>query len=400
MRHPHTPISIRTPLLVGLLMSLVGCGPQPSQDSSDDVNTSSAAQPDANHTHIDLSTLSLPEGFSIEVLSDAVPNARQMVLSAGGTLYVGTMERGDVYALPNALAPNPPPPVVIASDLVMPSGLAMKGNDLYVGALHRVLVLKGADAALESADPAGTGALPFEVLLDDLPDEPHHGWKYLGFSPEGALYIPVGAPCNICLSDDERFASILRLEPDGSTSVYAHGVRNTVGFDWHPETGALWFTDNGRDMMGDDIPAEEVNVATKPGMHFGYPHVHAGTVLDPEFGQGKQPDDYSPPEVLIQAHSAALGMKFYTGDRFPSEYGLALFIAEHGSWNRSRKVGYLVSVVTFDESGSHYKPFITGWLEGENNWGRPSDVLVTPDGNLLISDDQAGVIYRVRYTGT
>ena len=380
-------------------MSLVGCGPQPSQDSSDDANTSSAAQPDANHTHIDLSTLSLPEGFSIEVLSDAVPNARQMVLSAGGTLYVGTMERGDVYALPNALEPNPPPPVVIASDLVMPSGLAMKGNDLYVGALHRVLVLKGADAALESADPAATGALPFEVLLDDLPDEPHDGWKYLGFSPEGALYIPVGAPCNICLSDDERFASILRLEPDGSTSVYAHGVRNTVGFDWHPETGALWFTDNGRDMMGDDVPPDELNRATQPGQHFGYPYCHGGVVADPEFNQ-RPCADFVAPRLKLQAHVAPLGMRFYRGDAFPPRYRGAIFLAQHGSWNRSSPVGYRVVAVFLDASGkvTGTEVFVDGWLQSnDTRWGRPVDLLELADGSLLISDDFAGVIWRVWY---
>ena len=349
----------------------------------------------ASGTEADLHKLRLPTGFSISVLSESVPNARQMALSDTGTLFVGTLQAGDVYAISNALSANPAAPVVIAKGLTMPSGLALQGNDLYVGALNRILRFQNVEAHL--APDA-----PFTVITDTLPDKTHHGWKYLGFGPDGALYIPVGAPCNICLSTDERFASLLRMELDsGQVSVYARGIRNTVGFDWHPRTNALWFTDNGRDMLGDDVPAEEVNVAARPGLHFGYPFVHAGTLPDPEFGdkieQAAQTEEFAAPRLLIQAHSAALGVAFYDAERFPANYHGALFIAEHGSWNRSSKVGYQVSVVTFDESGEHYSPFITGWLAEEENWGRPNDVLVAPDGSLLISDDQAGAIYRVTY---
>ena len=191
----------------------------------------------------------------------------------------------------------------------------------------------------------------------------------------------------------------LSMDPlSGETIVYASGIRNTVGFDWHPVTQELWFTDNGRDMLGDDVPFEEVNVASRPGLHFGYPFVHGGDLPDPKFGTDADPATYVLPTIKIQAHSAALGVGFYTSTQFPEKYLNALFIAEHGSWNRASKVGYRVSVVTFDKAGSNYAPFVTGWLDGQKNWGRPTDVLMAPDGSLLISDDQAGAIYRVHYT--
>ena len=233
-----------------------------------------------------------------------------------------------------------------------------------------------------------------------MPDESHHGWKYLSVGPDGFLYVPVGAPCNICESEDPRFASILRMDPaTGEATVYAAGVRNSVGMDWHPDTGELWFSDNGRDWLGDDEPAEEINRVTEAGAHYGYPYVHAGDILDPEFGAGREPADYVTPEIKIQAHSAALGVAFYTGAQFPASYRNALFIAEHGSWNRSSKVGYRVSVVRFGEAGPVYEPFLDLWLKDEKVTGRPNDVLVSRDGSLLISDDKAGAIYRVTYQG-
>ena len=210
--------------------------------------------------------------------------------------------------------------------------------------------------------------------------------------------FPVGAPCNICESEDPRFASILRMDPEtGETTVFAAGVRNSVGMDWHPDTGELWFSDNGRDWLGDDEPAEEINRVTSAGAHYGYPYVHAGDILDPKFGDGHDPADYVPPEIKIQAHSAALGLAFYTGSQFPDSYRNALFIAEHGSWNRSSKVGYRVSVVRFGDSGPVYEPFLDLWLKDEKVSGRPNDVLVSKDGSLLISDDKVGAIYRVSY---
>ncbi len=333
-----------------------------------------------------------PHGFTISVLSDDVPNARQMALSDAGTLFVGTRRAGKVYAIANALGSNPGKPITLAKGLTMPSGVAVRGADLYVGAVDRILRFANVDKNLSRR-------AKFDVVTDQLPDKTHHGWKHLGFGPDGSLYFAVGAPCNICLSEDPRFASILRMDPlSGDTTVYASGIRNSVGFDWHPVTQELWFTDNGRDMLGDDVPFEEVNVASRPGLHFGYPFVHGGDLPDPKFGTDADPATYVLPTIKIQAHSAALGVGFYTSTHFPEKYVNALFIAEHGSWNRSSKVGYRVSVVTFDKAGSSYAPFVTGWLDGQKNWGRPTDVLMAPDGSLLISDDQAGAIYRVHYT--
>lgn len=355
----------------------------------------------ARAADLPLEQLVLPPGFSIEVLIDDVPNARQIALGDQGTLFVGTRREGKVYAIANALT-EPESARVIASGLTMPSGVAVQGDDLYVGAVNRILRFGNIEQNLGRA-PA-TRPVP-EVVTDSLPTEGHHGWKYLKFGPDGALYVPVGAPCNICLSKDQRFASLLRMDPaTGATKLFAEGIRNTVGFDWHPASGALWFTDNGRDLLGDDVPPDEINRATAPGQHFGYPFVHAGTIPDPEFAAqrdaaiGDRP--LTAPALNLQAHSAALGIDFYEAGSFPAAYRGALFVAEHGSWNRSEKVGFRVSVVLNPDTAPVYEPFVEGWLQGQDNWGRPNDVLVTKDGSLLISDDQAGAIYRVRYTAS
>ena len=341
------------------------------------------------------SRLTVPAGFTITRLPFDVPNARQMALTEQGLLLVGTRRHGTVWAIPDALSDKPGPVVAVLSDLSMPSGLAVADGDLYIGAKNEVIRVRDIDTSYPQAAP--------EYVTRSLPDKRHHGWKYLGFGPDGRLYLPVGAPCNICLSDDPRFATMLRMDPkSGETEIFAHGIRNSVGFDWHPQTGELWFTDNGRDMMGDDVPAEELNVAPRPGLHFGYPFLHAADVRDPEFGEhaAAQGLSFTPPAVEIQAHSAAIGMTFYAHDAFPARYTNAIFIAEHGSWNRSSKVGYQISVVTEEEDGAlAYEPFVTGWLEDQDAWGRPSDVLVTPDGSLLIADDTANAIYQVRYSG-
>ena len=330
-------------------------------------------------------------GFSMSIYTDEVPNARQMAEAESGILFVGTRRAGRLYAVVPA-ADGAPEVVTIAKGLTMPSGLALFGDDLYVAALDRVL--RYPDIATNFRESPAP-----EVITDALPDKYHHGWKYLSVGPDGYLYVPVGAPCNICKSADERFASILRMDPrTGETTVYAHGVRNSVGLAWHPETKELWFTDNGRDMMGDDIPPEEVNRVTKAGAHYGYPHIHGAAILDPEYGEGHDPADYVPPEVEIQAHAAAIGMDFYTGELFGPDYSNAIFIAEHGSWNRSSKVGYRVSVIRFVAGEPVYSPFVDIWLEGEKASGRPADVLMARDGTLLISDDQGGRIYRVTRT--
>jgi glucose/arabinose dehydrogenase len=243
-------------------------------------------------------------------------------------------------------------------------------------------------------------------VYDGYPDEAHHGWKFIAFGPDGMLYIPVGAPCNICESEDPIFASITRLDVSKAGTkpeIYAHGVRNSVGMTWHPETKELWFTDNGRDMLGDDTPDCELNKATTLGQHFGYPFWHAGTIKDPEVGsEGKEASFYTAPEAKLGAHTAPLGLRFYTGDQFPADYKNQLFIAKHGSWNRSKKSGYEVILARLDAMGkvSAQEVMVSGWLDqaSQEAWGRPVDVQQLADGSLLISDDVANCIYRLSYT--
>jgi hypothetical protein len=341
-----------------------------------------------------LDRLRLPSGFSIELLA-RVPNARAMALGTGNVLYVGSREAGKVHALELDTQYRAGPLHEVASGLLMPSGLAFRDGALYVAAVNRIL--RYDDIGRHLQRPA-----PPMVVRDDLPVDRHHGWKYLGFGPDGWLYVPVGAPCNICEPDPDRYAVILRMRPDGSDlQTYARGIRNTVGFDWQPGTGLLWFTDNGRDLLGDDVPPDELNRATGPGQHFGYPYCHAGSVPDPEFGAKRPCSDFTPPVQKLGAHVASLGLRFYTGMQFPPAYRGQIFIAEHGSWNRSKKSGYRISLVKVEGGRAvSYEPFITGWLQGETAWGRPADVLVLPDGSLLVSDDHAGAIYRVRYQGS
>ncbi len=341
-------------------------------------------------TALPLSSLRLPPGFEIELFA-RVPNARQMALGKT-TLFVGSMRAGKVYAVPLR---GPHNPVVIADGLDMPVGVAFRDGDLYVSAVSRILRLRNIEAHLN--DPPHP-----EVVSRAFPSDTHHGWKFIAFGPDGKLYVPVGAPCNICKPDPDRYAVITRLDLDsGKLEVIARGVRNTVGFDWQPGTGDLWFTDNGRDWLGDNAPPDELNHVSRPGEHFGFPYCHGGTLVDPEFGRARRCDAFVPPVQNLGAHVASLGMRFYTGTAFPKRYRGAVFIAEHGSWNRSRKNGYRVSVVRLQDGRAiSYEPFITGWLQGESAWGRPADVLVMPDGSLLVSDDTAGAIYRVSYRGS
>jgi len=317
-----------------------------------------------------------------------------MALSKGGILFVGTREvGGKVYAVVDSDNDfKADEVVVVASGLNMPNGVAVKDDDLYVAEVNRILKFENIEENFRY-NPAP------QVISDDFPSERSHGWKFIRFGPDGKLYIPVGAPCNICLSEDGRFASITRMNSDGSEfEVFAHGIRNTVGFDWHPTTYELWFTDNGRDMMGDDIPPDELNHAPQIGLHFGYPFFHGGDIPDPEFGQGKNPSDYTPPAQKLGPHVAALGMRFYTGNMFPEEYRNQIFIAEHGSWNRSEKIGYRIMLVRLNGNQPvSYEPFAEGWLKGDSVSGRPVDVQQMPDGSLLIADDYAGVIYRIAY---
>ena len=340
-----------------------------------------------------LERIALPEGFAIEVFASGIPDARSLASGPQGVVFVGNRQEDKVWAIADTNGDGKGDrKVVIAENLTAPNGVAFSGNDLYVAERSRILRY---DAIEDRIDQP-----PEPVMIsNDFPAESHHGWKYIAFGPDGYLYVPVGAPCNVCLESDDRFASMTRMMPDGSDfSVFARGIRNTVGFAWHPETGELWFTDNGRDNMGDDIPSDELNRAPAPGMHFGFPFCHEGTIADPEFGAGRSCDEFVPPVVKLGAHVAALGMKFYTGTMFPPEYRNRIFIAQHGSWNRSEKAGY--RVVSVDVSGESpvTTVFAEGWMENETVWGRPVDVLVMPDGALLVSDDLAGAVYRIVFT--
>jgi len=352
----------------------------------------------AAQSDLPLDKLTLPAGFSIELVA-RVPNARAMAWGAvtdrGSTLFVGSMQAGRVYALSLPPAGSADKVIVrqIASGLTMPVGVAYRDGALYVSAVGRILRFDGIDSRL--IDPPAP-----KVVRDTFPAETHHGWKYIAFGPDGYLYVPVGAPCNICEPDSNRYANIMRMRPDGSgLEVFARGVRNSVGFAWHPQTGELWFTDNGRDHLGDDLPPDELNHAPRAGMHFGFPYCHGGTLADPEFGKLRQCSEFTPPVQQLGPHVASLGMKFYTGRQFPAKYHNQIIVAEHGSWNRSKKIGYRLTLVTLDGARAvGYETFVEGWLQGESAWGRPVDVLNAPDGSLLVSDDYAGAIYRIRYS--
>jgi glucose/arabinose dehydrogenase len=346
------------------------------------------AQPQA----LPLDKIRLPQGFSIELVA-RVENAREMALGTRGTLFVGSMQAGKVHAVrfkTGAAAEV----IMLASGLRLPVGVAFRDGALYVSAVDRIIRFDDIENRL--SDP------PKPIVVSDhFPADALHGWKFIAFGPDGKLYLPVGAPCNICEPDPDRYANIMRMNRDGSgLEVYARGVRNSVGFDWEPRSGELWFTDNGRDWLGDDSPPDELNHARKPGMHFGYPYCHGGTIADREYGHRRPCSAFEPPAMRLGPHVASLGMRFYTGTQFPREYRNQIFIAEHGSWNRSRKIGYRVTLARVEnDKVVAYEPFATGWLQGESTWGRPADVLVAPDGSLLVSDDYAGAIYRVSYRG-
>ncbi len=339
-----------------------------------------------------LERIRLPEGFRIEHLAD-VPSARGMTWGPGGTLFVGS-RAGQVHALVG-YGRGPVQRLRIADGLLQPVGVAFRDGDLYVSAVSRIVRLRDIEKRL------GNPPEP-ETVSTAFPEDPHHGWKFIAFGPDGLLYVPVGAPCNVCAKGDP-YASITRIDvskPGTKPEVIARGVRNTVGFDWHPQTRELWFTDNGRDHLGDDQPPDELNRLSRVGQHFGFPFCHGKAIADPEFRQGRCTQSVAPAREL-GAHVASLGMRFYTGRQFPAGYRQSIFVAEHGSWNRSRRNGYRVTELRLDEKGNvtTYRPFATGWLDEATQevWGRPADVSVAPDGALLVSDDFAGAIYRISY---
>jgi glucose/arabinose dehydrogenase len=342
-----------------------------------------------------LYSIKLPKGFDIDVFAE-VKNARSMAVSPSGVIYVGNRNGDKVYAVKDSDGDGKADKKwIIASEMKTPNGVAFKDGDLYVAEVNRILKYPAIESNLSSP--------PKPIIVSDsYPSDRHHGWKYIAFGPDGKLYVPVGAPCNICESKDEVYASITRINADGSgREVFASGVRNTVGFTWHPVTNELWFTDNGRDMLGDDIPPCELNNAPNAGMHFGYPYCHGGDIKDPEFGNKRPCSEFTPPAQRLGPHVAPLGIKFYTGNMFPDSYRNQAFIAEHGSWNRSKKIGYRVSLVKLEgnKKAVSYDTFASGWLNEatQDAWGRPVDVVVLGDGSMLVSDDYADVIYRISY---
>tara|TARA_R110002050_G_scaffold137194_2_gene260732 strand:+ start:865 stop:2040 length:1176 start_codon:yes stop_codon:yes gene_type:complete len=365
-----------------------------------------------------LDRIQLPQGFSIDIYAENIENARQMALGDNGTVFVGSRKAGNVYALIDTNHDfKADKKIIVATDLFMPSGIAFHQGSLYVAEVDKIWRYPDIEKSLPTIPKA-------ELVFDKLPNKSHHGWKFIAFGPDGKLYVPVGAPCNVCESE-LPFASILKLDPDSQladnqltgsqqtqtqkagstqqdsmqTTIVAQGVRNSVGFDFHPVTGELWFTDNGRDMMGDDLPDDELNRVSQTGQHFGFPYVHNNNIADPEFTNPEIAKLNTPPALTLGAHVAALGMEFYLGQQFPAEYKNTILIAQHGSWNRSNKVGYrIMKVVLNGNTVSDYSPFATGWLNGEQSWGRPVDVMTLADGSILVSDDFASAVYRISYS--
>ncbi len=372
-------------------------------------SSASREQTDANTTDnteltstegLKLQDIKLPTGFTIDVFA-RVNNARSMALTASGVLFVSNRGGDKVYALKDTDGDwKADERYVIASGLRMPNGIAFKDGSLYVAEVSKLWRYDNIEANLSNP------LAPIN-MYDDYPTDSHHGWKYIAFGPDGKLYIPVGAPCNICESKNEMYASITRMNSDGSNrEIFVHGVRNTVGFTWHPETGEMWFTDNGRDWLGNDSPACELNRVSEKGQHFGYPYCHAGTVKDPEFGDKYPCDNFVKPAQNLEPHVAPLGLKFCQSELFPPTYKGKIFIAEHGSWNRDSEVGHTghkITVVTEKNGkGVAYQDFATGFLTKETNtaWARPVDIIFASDGSMLVSDDLAGTIFRISYSKT
>ncbi|NMM49208.1 PQQ-dependent sugar dehydrogenase [Marinigracilibium pacificum] len=373
-----------------LLIFFVSC----NQSDKNDSFTASVNETEETNEELPLSELNLPEGFEISIYA-RVNNARSMVMGENNVLFVGSRTAEKVYAVEDKDGDGVGETVhVIDEDLWMPNGVAYLDGDLYVAEVNRILKYTDIMNNLDSSPEP-------KVVFDEYPKEQHHGWKYIAFGPDGKLYVPVGAPCNICKSDEPIFASITRMNPDGSNmEIYAEGVRNTVGFTWHPDTKEMYFTDNGRDNLGDNYPPCELNHAPRKGMHFGYPYCHGGEILDPEYGDQRPCSDFIYPAMNLGPHVAPLGLCIYSGNSFPEKYNGKVLIAEHGSWNRSKKIGYRISMVELiDGKGVSYEPFIDGWLNDDQQsvWGRPVDVIQISDGSILISDDYSGTIYKVTY---
>ncbi len=341
--------------------------------------------------------LKVPAGFKVEVWAEGLPGARSMAQGNKGTIFVGTRQLKDVYAVVDRGGKREVKTLLKGLD--SPNGIVFSKGTLYVAERHRITRYDGIENNLDNP-PQG------KVVIDGLDptNQPGHFWKFLALGPDGKLYFNIGAPGNIVMPSYMQ-ASIMRVDPNkGVLENVALGVRNSVGFDWHPKTKELWFTNHARDWLGDDSPNDTLHRVAKRGAHFGYPFCHQGDTLDPEFGKNRSCSEFTPPALKLGAHIAPIGMRFYTGKMFPAEYRNNIFIAFRGSWNRTLKQGYNVTRVSFDANGKpRMKPFLTGFLQDEKAdppmWGRPNDVMVMRDGSLLVSDDQNGIIYRVSYGG-
>jgi glucose/arabinose dehydrogenase len=345
-----------------------------------------AAAPDK----LPISKLKVPAGFNIEVYAAGMANARSLALGDKGTVFVGSRTVDKVYAIINKDGKREVK--VIASGLYRPNGVAFKDGTLYIAELSKVSKIEKIEDNLDNP-PKPT------VIYDDLPKDEAHGWKFIAIGPDNKLYVPVGQPGNNVLHD-EAHGQIRRINLDGSgAEVIARGVRNTVGFDWNPETKQLYFTDNSRDWLSEDLPNDELNRITKVGEHFGAPYCYQGNIPDPEFGWGHSCSEFTPPVGLMGPHAAALGMRFYTGSMFPKSFKNAIIVARHGSWNRTNKFGGDVVVVHLNKDGTvkNIEPLVTGFLEDNKYVGRPVDVMQLKDGSLLVSDDWNGAVWRVSY---
>jgi glucose/arabinose dehydrogenase len=328
--------------------------------------------------------LKLPSGFRLEVYASGIPDARSLRVGARGTVFVASPGTGKVYAIDGQRALK-----VIASGLHRPNGLALRNGTLFIAEVARISKIDNVEDALDNPGKP-------VAVYEDLPKDEENGLRFLAVGPDGKLYVSVGQPCNNCLPQPAQ-AQIRRIDLEGNVvEAVALGVRNSLGFDWSPQSKQLYFTDNGRDWLSEDAPSDELNRVVKPGEHFGAPFCYGGN-LDSEFGWGHSCDEFTPPITLLGPHVAPLGMRFYTGRMFPREYGGAIFIARHGSWNRTKKIGGDVVVVHLNKSGSvdSMEPFLTGFIADGNYLGRPVDVETMRDGSLLISDDWNGAVYRV-----
>ena len=348
-----------------------------------------------------LKRISLPDGFEISYYATNVVDARSLARTEDGkTVFVSNRRRKNVYALTDTNGDMVADKVdTILTGWNSPNGLAFKDGDLYVAEINRIH--KFPNIMDNLSNPKS------EVIYDQYPTDGHHGWKFIAFGPDGKLYVPVGAPCNVCDKEDENpvYASITRMNPDGSDmEIYAKGVRNTVGFTWNPKTNKMWFTDNGRDLLGDDIPACELNFVPEAGMHFGFPYWHQGDIADPEFGSKYPREKFTEPAYKFEPHSAPLGLRFYQGNMFPAKYKNNIIVAQHGSWNRTPDAGHIGYQLRFvqieNDKVVSSEVFASGWLDKEKNqgWGKPVDILEMPDGSILVSDDVNHCIYRISYT--